>query len=116
LTFSTANLDTRYVERLKAIDGIEEALPLIRHHLSGFRGVGFEQIDGVDWNTYARVNGINIVSGHGPEAMNEVVIDETKGTQRKSTRRRYARNHWHRRLSHRWHLLAGVRRAREDVA
>ena len=78
LTFSTANLDTRYVERLKAIDGIEEALPLIRHIFQGSRGVGFEQIDGVDWNTYARVNGINIVSGHGPEAMNEVVIDETK--------------------------------------
>src|SRR3954470_6122245 len=31
LTSTTANLDTRYVDRLKAIEGVEEALPLIRH-------------------------------------------------------------------------------------
>src|SRR5688572_6165230 len=31
LTSSTANLSTLYVERLKAIEGVEEALPMIRH-------------------------------------------------------------------------------------
>ncbi len=78
LTAMTTNLDTRYVERLKAIEGVEEALPLIRHVFQGSRGFGFEQIDGVDWNAYARINGINIVSGRGPQGLNEVVIDETK--------------------------------------
>src|SRR5688500_1668918 len=78
LTATTANLDTRYVDRLKVIEGVEEALPLIRHFFQGTRGVGLEQIDGVDWDAYARMNGINMVAGRGPQGLNEVVIDETK--------------------------------------
>ena len=78
LTATTGNLDTRYVDRLKAIDGIEEVLPVYRHIFQGSRGFGFEQIDGVEWEAYARVNGINMVQGRGPQGLNEVVIDETK--------------------------------------
>ena len=78
LTTATANLDTRYVDRLKAIEGVEEALPLIRYFFQGSGGIGLEQIDGVDWDGYARMNGINMVSGRGPQGLNEVVIDETK--------------------------------------
>lgn len=78
LTATTANLDTRYVDRLKTIEGIEEALPVIRHIFQGSRGFGFEQIDGVPWDAYARMNGMNLVDGRGPQAENEVVIDETK--------------------------------------
>ncbi len=47
LTATTANLDTRYVDRLKAIEGVEEALPVIRHFFQGNKGIGIEQIDGV---------------------------------------------------------------------
>jgi len=78
LTATTANLDTRYVERLGQIEGIEEALPVIRHIFQGNKGFGFEQIDGVPWDAYARMNGINMVEGRGPQALDEVVIDETK--------------------------------------
>ena len=78
LTATTANLDTRYVDRLKAIEGVEEALPLIRHFSQGSSGFGFEQIDGVDWDAYARMNGLRLVEGHEPQNSNEVVIDETK--------------------------------------
>lgn len=78
LTSMTANLDTRYVERLKAIEGVEEALPLFRYIFQGSGGVGLEQIDGVDWDAYARMNGITMVAGRGPQGPNEVVIDETK--------------------------------------
>lgn len=78
LTSMTANLDTRYVDRLKQIDGIEEALPVIRHIFQGSRGFGFEQIDGADWDAYARMNGLNIIDGRGPQGPNEVVIDVTK--------------------------------------
>jgi len=102
LTATTANLDTRYVDRLRQIDGIEEALPVIRHFNQGTRGIGIEQIDGVDWNSYARVNGINMVAGRGPQIfqqyelvpgadpqnpkeeekiVGEVVIDEVKAQQ-----------------------------------
>lgn len=78
LTATTANLDTRYVDRLKAIEGVEDALPVIRHFSQGTSGFGIEQIDGVPWNAYARMNGLNMVTGQGPENLNEVVIDETK--------------------------------------
>jgi putative ABC transport system permease protein len=78
LMASKENLDTRYVDRLKAIEGVEEALPVIRYFSPGSKGIGIEQVDGVEWDNYARVNGINLVEGHGPENSNEVVIDETK--------------------------------------
>ena len=81
LTATTANLDTRYVERLNRIEGVEEALPVIRHFIQGTQGIGIEQIDGVDWNGYARMNGISMVSGQGPQNINEGVIDETKARQ-----------------------------------
>ncbi len=78
LTATTANLDTRYVDRLKAIEGVEEALPVIRHFIQGTKGIGIEQIDGVDWDAYARLNGISMIAGQGPQNVNEVVVDETK--------------------------------------
>lgn len=78
LTGMAVNLETQYVERLKAIEGVEEALPVIRHFSQGSKGIGIEQIDGVNWNEYARMNGILMVAGQGPQGMNEVVIDETK--------------------------------------
>src|ERR1043166_9076401 len=76
LTSSTANLDTRYVDRLKQIDGVEEALPVIRYFSEANPGLGLEQIAGVDWNTSASMNGINMDAGQGPQNVNEVVIDE----------------------------------------
>ena len=78
LTGMAVNLDTPYVDRLKAIEGIEEALPVIRHYFQGSGGIGIEQIDGVNWDAYARMNGITMVDGQGPQSLNEVVIDETK--------------------------------------
>lgn len=78
LTATTANLDTRYVDRLKQIEGVAEALPVFRHIFQGSGGFGFEQIDGVDWDAYARMNGLEMVEGRGPQSPNEVVIDEIK--------------------------------------
>ena len=78
LTATTANLDTRYAERLKSIDGVADALPVIRHFSQGTRGIGIEQVDGVDWDAYATMNGLSMVEGRGPQNSNEVVIDETK--------------------------------------
>ena len=78
LTATTANLDTRYVDRLKQIEGVEEALPVIRHFNQGSTGIGLEQIDGVEWDAYARMNGINMIAGTGPQNIDEVVIDQVK--------------------------------------
>ncbi len=78
LTSSTLNLDVKYAERLKEISGVAEALPVARYIFQGKGGFGFEQIEGVDWNAYAKMNGIGLVSGHGPQNDDEVVVDETK--------------------------------------
>ncbi len=78
LTSSTANLSTKYVESLKEIEGVAEALPVIRYVFQGNRGFGFEQIEGVEWEPFARVNEIQIQSGRAPQASGEIVIDETK--------------------------------------
>ena len=78
LTATTANLDTRYVDRLKTIEGVEDALPVIRHFSQGSSGIGIEQVDGVEWDAYAGMNGLSMVDGQGPQNTSEVVIDEVK--------------------------------------
>ncbi len=78
LTSSPANLSTKYVERLQQIEGVEMAVPSIRYFSQGGRGFGFEQIEGVDWNEFAKLNEMRLLTGRAPEAVDEVVIDETK--------------------------------------
>jgi putative ABC transport system permease protein len=78
LTTSTANLSIKYVDSLKAIDGVAEALPVIRYISQGKAGLGFEQIEGVDWDAFSRMNDIRLSQGRAPQAHDEVVIDETK--------------------------------------
>jgi len=78
LTTSTANLSTKYVDLLKEIEGVEDALPVIVEILQGSRGFGLERIEGVEWDKFARLNAMRIVSGRAPRAADEVVIDEIK--------------------------------------
>ena len=84
ITGSTANLSTKYVESLKQIEGVEEALPVIKYIFQGGgSGIGFEQIEGVEWEPFARVNDIHIIAGRPPQAPDEIVIDEVKARNNK---------------------------------
>jgi putative ABC transport system permease protein len=83
LNFSTANLSTKYVESLKQIEGVAEVLPVIRYVFQGGRGFGFEQIEGVEWEPFARVNELHIDAGRPPQASDEIVIDEVKARNNK---------------------------------
>src|SRR5438876_8179260 len=77
LVNSSANLSTKYVDRLRQIEGVEAVTPVIRYiYPSG--SVGVDQIEGVEWSDFARMNNLQIAQGRGPEASDEVVIDETK--------------------------------------
>lgn len=78
LISSVTNLSTKYVERLKEIDGVAAAVPVVRYIYQGGRGFGFEQIEGVNWGEYAALNGITLEQGRAPVAADEVVIDQTK--------------------------------------
>lgn len=79
-TSTSANLSTKYVERLLQIEGVEAAVPVIRHfYASGSFGV--DQVEGVDWDSFAKMNNIRLVQGTAPRAADEIVIDETKASR-----------------------------------
>jgi putative ABC transport system permease protein len=78
LTTSASNLSTKYVDLLKQIEGVESATPVILYFYQTSDGFGLEQVEGVEWNDFARMNGITMVEGRAPQAINEVVVDETK--------------------------------------
>jgi len=79
-TSTTANLSTKYVDLLKKVDGVESAVPVIRHfYASGVWGV--DQVEGVDWDSFAQMSSVRLVQGRGPRAFDEIVIDETKASR-----------------------------------
>src|SRR5256885_6687807 len=81
LTTSSANLNTKYVELLQNIEGVESATPVIRYfYPSGSFGV--DQVEGVDWDSFSKMNNTRLIEGHAPVGPDEVVIDETKASRK----------------------------------
>jgi putative ABC transport system permease protein len=83
LTSSTTNLNTKYVDEILKVEGVETAVPSIRYVSQGGRGFGFEQIEGVDWEPFARMNDMRLIAGRAATAIDEVVIDERKAQDNK---------------------------------
>ncbi len=80
LTFSSTNVSTKYVERLRQIEGVEAVTPIIRYfYPSGTFGI--DQVEGVDWDAFARMNNITLIKGQPPRAPDEVAIDEFKASR-----------------------------------
>src|SRR5258708_6169531 len=61
LTTSSANLSTKYVPLLKAIDGVAEAVPVIVYFFQDNRGFSLERVEGVEWNSFAQMNQLKLV-------------------------------------------------------
>lgn len=78
LTSSTMNLSTKYVELLRKIDGVADTVPVARDYSGGKGRFGFSQIEGVNWQDYAAMNGLKLVEGRAPQANDEIIIDEAK--------------------------------------
>jgi putative ABC transport system permease protein len=78
VTSTTANLSTKYVERLQAIEGVQSAVPVIVYVFQGGSGFGVERIEGVDWPAFAAMNNMRLEEGRAPEAAGEVVVDLVK--------------------------------------
>lgn len=54
--------------------------PVIRYfYPSG--SFGIDQVEGVDWDSFSKMNNIRLIQGHAPNAPDEIVIDETKATR-----------------------------------
>src|SRR5215210_7597072 len=87
LMSTSANLPVRYAEELLKVEGVTMAVPDIRYVSQGGKGFGFEQVEGVDWDAFAAMNGMSLVAGSPPRfeadelgepVIKEVVIDEAK--------------------------------------
>jgi len=79
-TSASVNVSTKYVALLKQVEGVESATPVIRYfYPSGSFGV--DQVDGVDWDSFSKMNNIRIIKGGPPTAPDDVVIDETKAAR-----------------------------------
>jgi len=77
MTSSNATVDVAYAKKLLEIDGVQDALPVFRYFTSDSTSTwGIRQLDGVDWNKYAEMNGLKLIAGHAPEANDEIIMDE----------------------------------------
>ncbi len=77
LTSSNASVSTTYAQKLREIDGVLSTVPVIRYITPDTSSRwGLKQIDGVDWEPFAEMNGMALVEGREPTANNEIIVDE----------------------------------------
>ena len=77
LSSSALNVNTAYAEKLKEIEGVAATTPVGRYITPSTKGrFGIQQLDGVDWQPFADMNGMQLVEGHAPQAHDEVILDE----------------------------------------
>lgn len=77
LTSSNASVSTAYAERLQQIEGVKSTVPVIRYVTpNSNQRWGIQQIDGVEWEPFAEMNEMQIISGRAATAVDEVILDE----------------------------------------
>lgn len=80
---SNANVSTKYVDELLKIPGVVQAVPMYKYLAPGEGRFGFKQIDGTDWDGFARMNGTEILRGRAAAANDEVILDEREAKNTK---------------------------------
>lgn len=77
MTSSNASVSTGYSSKLMEIEGVESTVPVIRYITPDTTGRwGIRQLDGLDWEPFAKMNGMQITEGRGTQANNEVIVDQ----------------------------------------
>lgn len=77
LTSSNAAVSTAYAEKLLEIEGVDSTVPVYRYITSNSKGpFGLLQLDGIDWEPFAKMNDMTLVSGQAAVANDEVIVDE----------------------------------------
>jgi hypothetical protein len=67
LTSSNTPVSTTYAQKLREIEGVQSTVPVIRYITPDTSGrLGIKQIDGVDWEPFAAMNGMSLVEGRAP--------------------------------------------------
>jgi putative ABC transport system permease protein len=81
---SNAAVNVLYASRLMEIDGVQSTVPVIRYVSPDARGRwGIRQVDGVDWEPFAEMNGMRLDQGRAPQANDEVIMDERQFNEEK---------------------------------
>ncbi|HQU84080.1 MAG TPA: ABC transporter permease [Pyrinomonadaceae bacterium] len=74
---SNTSVSTTYAERLLQIEGVESTVPVIRYITANAKQRwGVQQIDGIDWEPFAKMNDMKLVEGRAATAVDEVILDE----------------------------------------
>ncbi|MBA3353301.1 MAG: ABC transporter permease [Blastocatellia bacterium] len=85
LQSSNASVSTTYAQRLQEIEGVQTTVPVIRYLAADSSGRwGIKQIDGVEWEPFARMNDIRLVDGRAATANDEIIVDERQMLNDKS--------------------------------
>jgi putative ABC transport system permease protein len=84
LTANPLTLPVAYAEAIKKMEGVEASTPVARYVRSGARGIGFELIEGIAFESdgnlasYADVTGLTIARGRLPESPYELIVDRQR--------------------------------------
>lgn len=74
---SNASVNLAYVPKLLEIEGVGATVPMYKYVSSDSKGTwGIRQIDGVEWEPFARMNDIQVVEGRAPVANDEIIVDQ----------------------------------------
>jgi putative ABC transport system permease protein len=77
MTSSNASVSTAYAPKLMEIEGVQSTVPVIRYVTANTKGRwGIQQLDGVDWEPFAAMNGMELREGRAPVANDEIILDE----------------------------------------
>ncbi len=77
LDSSNASVSTDYTQRLLKIEGVESATPDYVYITSDSKGrFGTLRLDGIDWESFSKMNDMSLVSGRAPVADDEIILDE----------------------------------------
>jgi len=77
MSSSNTSLNIAYVGKLLEIEGVQATVPVIRNFSQDAKVTwGVKMLDGVDWEPFADMNGIRLVEGRAPQALDEVILDE----------------------------------------
>ena len=75
MTSNTA-VNLAYAAKLRDIEGVQATVPVIRYITPDKGRWGIRQLDGVEWQPFADMNGMQIVAGRAPLANDEIIVDE----------------------------------------
>ncbi|MEO6656546.1 MAG: FtsX-like permease family protein [Pyrinomonadaceae bacterium] len=76
-TSSNAAVNVAYAGKLREIEGVQSTVPVIRYFSPDSKGTwGIRMLEGVEWQSFADMNGMQIVEGRVPLANDEVIMDQ----------------------------------------